>query len=70
MGERFSFDKHVSSLDDLLEMSALYFSKVKFESKLSPEICQHLKVSPFFSRYRFGASAKTSQNLNLSSQHP
>lgn len=39
-----SFDKHVSSLDELLDMSAPYFSKVKFESRINPKIEQHLKV--------------------------
>ena len=46
MGQSFSIDKHVSSLDDLLDMSAYYFSKVKFESRISSDITQHLKVSP------------------------
>ena len=45
MGTNLSIDKHVSSLDELLEMSASYFHKVKFESKISPEITQHLKES-------------------------
>jgi hypothetical protein len=44
MGIRMSFDKHVSSLDELLDMSAPYFSKVKFESRINPKIEQHLKV--------------------------
>jgi hypothetical protein len=39
-----SFDKHVSSLDELLDMSAPYFSKVKFESRINPKIEQHIKV--------------------------
>lgn len=45
MGLRLSIDKHVSSLDEILDMSAHYFSRVKFESKISSEITQHLKVS-------------------------
>jgi hypothetical protein len=45
MGKNLSIDKHVSSLEELLEMSASYFNKVKFESKISPSITQHLKVS-------------------------
>jgi len=49
MGSNLSIDKHVSSLDELLEMSASYFHKVKFESKISPDITQHLKVSEFTS---------------------
>jgi hypothetical protein len=44
MGVRMSFDKHVSSLDELLDMSAPYFSKVRFESRINPNIEQHLKV--------------------------
>lgn len=39
-----SFDKHVSSLNELLEMSAPYFSKVKFESRINTKIEQHIKV--------------------------
>ena len=34
MGVKLSIDKHVSNLDELLEMSAQYFQKVKFESKI------------------------------------
>ena len=44
MGTKISIDKHVSSLDDILEMSPSYFEKIKFESKISPNITQHLKV--------------------------
>jgi len=44
MGTSISIDKHVSSLEDILEMSPNYFDKVKFESKISPDITQHLKV--------------------------
>jgi hypothetical protein len=51
-----SFDKHVSSLDELLDMSAPYFSKVKFESRINPKIEQHIKVSiDRNSRRRYGA---------------
>lgn len=45
MGQRLSIDKYVSNLHELLDMSAIYFEKVKFESKISPDIKQHLKVS-------------------------
>ena len=45
MGVRLSIDKHVSNLHELLEMSAQYFQKVRFESKISGDIKQHLKVS-------------------------
>lgn len=48
MGIRMSFDKHVSSLDELLDMSAPYFSKVKFESRINPKIEQHIKVSHLY----------------------
>jgi hypothetical protein len=45
MGTSISIDKHVSSLDDILEMPPAYFDKIKFESKISSDITQHLKVS-------------------------
>ncbi len=38
MGTKISIDKHVSTLDDILEMNASYFDKIKFESKVSPDI--------------------------------
>jgi len=38
MGVKISIDKHVSELDDLLEMNPNYLSKVQFESKISPDI--------------------------------
>ena len=47
MGAKTSIDKHNSMLDDILEMSPSYFDKIRFESKISPNITQHLKV-PFF----------------------
>ena len=50
MGVKISIDKHVSELDDILEMSPHYLSRVQFESKIGPDITQHLKVSTL---YRF-----------------
>lgn len=47
MGIRMSFDKHVSSLDELIDLSAPYYQKVKFESKIDPRISQHIKVRIF-----------------------
>lgn len=44
MGTKISIDKHVSTLEDVLEMAPSYFEKIKFESKISPNITQHLKV--------------------------
>jgi hypothetical protein len=38
MGTKISIDKHVSSLDDILDMPPAYFEKIKFESKISPTI--------------------------------
>ncbi len=38
MGTKISIDKHVSSLDDILERPPSYFDKIKFESKISPDI--------------------------------
>ena len=47
MGIRVSIDKHVSNLEELLEMSPSYFSRLKFESKVDSAIQQHLKVRKF-----------------------
>ena len=44
MGAKISIDKHVSTLEDILDMSYTYFEKIKFESKIAPSITQHLKV--------------------------
>ena len=45
MGVKLSIDKHVSDLEDILEMSPHYLSRVQFESKIQADISQHLKVS-------------------------
>ena len=45
MGVKISIDKHVSELEDILEMSPHYLSRVQFDSKISPDITQHLKVT-------------------------
>lgn len=47
MGVKISIDKHVSELEDILEMSPHYLSRVQFDSKISPDITQHLKVRLF-----------------------
>ena len=47
MGIKVSIDKHVSNLEELLEMSPSYFSRLKFESKVDAAIQQHLKVADF-----------------------
>ena len=41
-----SFDKHVSTLDELLDLGATYFSKIHFEYKIDPRIEKHIKVLP------------------------
>ena len=51
MGTKISIDKHVSNLDDILDMSPSYFDKIKFESKISPNITQHLKVNTTIQTY-------------------
>ena len=68
MGTSISIDKHVSSLEDILEMTPAYFDKIKFESKISPEITQHLKVfiTMNIMMFRFGNSLKTRKNLKVS----
>jgi hypothetical protein len=77
MGTKISIDKHVSNLDDILDMPPTYFDKIKFESKISPSITQHLKVRNIFLfslneiylllhwGYRFGNSVKRKGNLTV-----
>lgn len=66
MGSKISIDKHVSYLDDILEMNPKYFNKLKFDNKIPDNITQHLKATkkirqtlflPFL--FRFGDSSKT-----------
>jgi len=44
MGVKISIDKHLSDLDDILDMSPHYINRVQFESHISPDITNHLKV--------------------------
>jgi hypothetical protein len=44
MGSKISIDKHVSNINDILEMNPTYFSKVKFDNKIPDTITQHIKV--------------------------
>ncbi len=38
MGSSISVDKHVSNLDDLLEISPKLFQKIKFEGKIQHNV--------------------------------
>ena len=67
MGVRLSIDKHVSNLHELLEMSAQYFQKVRFASKISGDIKQHLKVSSTLCNWTSCNSSFTPNNLSLHS---
>ena len=44
MGSTISIDKHVSNLDDLLEMKPASFTNLHIDSKGPEGITQHLKV--------------------------
>ena len=69
MGTKLSFDKHVSTLDDILEMSPSYFDKIKFESKISADITQHLKVNflyEWFQIWRFSEDKRKFDNVKVS----
>jgi len=45
MGDKISIDKHLSSVDDLLETNPHYFkSKIKFDNKIPESITHHVKV--------------------------
>ena len=68
MGSSLSIDKHVTNLDDLLEMPPKYFSRIKFESKVSDNITQHLKVlklSLSSDTPRFGGFTRTLASTTL-----
>jgi hypothetical protein len=64
MGVKISIDKHVSELDDILEMSPHYLSRVQFESKIGSEITQHLKVIIlfYFEHYLYHITCVFSKN--------
>jgi hypothetical protein len=47
MGTKLSIDKHVSNIEEILEMSPSYFTKLKFENKIPDSITQHIKVLSF-----------------------
>jgi len=47
MGSKISVDKHVSNIEDILEMNPLYFSKLKIENNIPASITQHIKVFYF-----------------------
>lgn len=51
MGSKISIDKHVSYLDDILEMNPKYFSKLKFDNKIPDNITQHLKAKKFIKNF-------------------
>ncbi len=44
MGTKLSIDKHVSRLEDILELTHSYITKLKFENKIPDPITQHIKV--------------------------
>ena len=45
MGNKISIDKHLSSVDDILEVKPNYFKKkIRFDSKIPENITQHVKV--------------------------
>lgn len=44
MGSKISIDKHVSSLDDILNMNPLNLFNIQFNNKIPDNITKHLKV--------------------------
>jgi protein-tyrosine phosphatase len=48
MGSRISIDKHVSNIEDILEMNPGYFTKIKFENKIPELITQHIKIWRYY----------------------
>ena len=52
MGATVSIDKHVSNLDELLEIQPAYFSNIQFESKVPECVTQHLKIWRFYEDHK------------------
>ena len=48
MGSRISVDKHVSCLEDVLDINPKILEKVKFENNVPDCITQHIKVTIMF----------------------
>jgi hypothetical protein len=44
MGGFLTIDKHVSSLEDILELNPRFLAQTKFESNLPSEVSHHIKV--------------------------
>lgn len=44
MGGFLTIDKHVSNLEDVLELNPRFLAQTKFESHLPPEVTHHIKV--------------------------
>mgnify|MGYP000853950117 FL=1 len=57
MGGFLTIDKHVSNLEDLLELNPRVLSQTKFESHLPVEVTHHIKV-PSLLMVRFGSSSR------------
>ncbi|CAK63622.1 unnamed protein product (macronuclear) [Paramecium tetraurelia] len=47
MGSKLSIDKHVSNLEDILELNTKLLEKIKFDSNIPESITQHLKIWKF-----------------------
>lgn len=56
MGGFLTIDKHVSNLEDVLELSPRVLSQTKFESHLPSEVTHHVKVLTHLRRS--GSSSK------------
>jgi hypothetical protein len=45
MGNKISIDKHLSSVEDILEVKPNYFKKkIRFDSKIPENITHHVKI--------------------------
>ena len=46
MGNKISIDKHLSSVNDILDVKSSYFKKkIRFDSKIPDNITHHVKVA-------------------------
>ncbi|CAD8182181.1 unnamed protein product [Paramecium pentaurelia] len=64
MGTKLSIDKHVSNLEDILELNIKLIEKVKFDNNISNSITQHLKIWKFYEDKLYIKKVK-SEPINL-----
>jgi len=60
MGSKISIDKHVSNIEDILEMNPTHFSKLKIENSIPNTITQHIKIWRYYEDDKKSRAIKSS----------